>query len=139
MGNEEELWSKQATILKAYGKLGVKKTIAFTHDKDVNCALDYDDSDVLPEGTQTTITRYHITGIEDFAKEMEEKKLGIPKVSLQFELDTSGVTNLIKAEAAVEELYMAEEEVEVDDDEEEEEEEAEGDEEAETETAEESA
>ena len=62
------------------------------------------------------IVRYNITGIEDFAKEMDEKKLGKPKVSLQFQLSESGLTNLIKAEAAVEETYTVEEEVEVDDD-----------------------
>ena len=48
---------------------------------------------------------------------MEEKKLGKPKVSLQFQLSESGLTELIKAEAAVEETYTVEEEVEVDDDE----------------------
>lgn len=48
---------------------------------------------------------------------MEEKKLGKPKISLQFQLSESGLTELIKAEAAVEETYTVEEEVEVDDDE----------------------
>lgn len=61
------------------------------------------------------IERYNVTGIEAFAKEMEEKKLGKPKVSLQFELTHSGITRLVKAEASVEELYTVEEEVEVDD------------------------
>ena len=46
---------------------------------------------------------------------MEEKKLGKPKISLQFQLSESGLTELIKAEAAVEETYTVEEEVEVDD------------------------
>ena len=44
-------WGKHATILKAFGKLGVKKTIAFTHDKDIYCALDYEESEMLPDGT----------------------------------------------------------------------------------------
>ena len=45
-------WGKHATILKAFGKLGVKKTIAFSHDKDIHCALDYEeDAETLPEGT----------------------------------------------------------------------------------------
>lgn len=129
--DEDEPWGKHATILKSFGKLGVKKTIAFTHDKDIHCALDYEESDLLPEGTPLPIIRYDISGVEDFAKEMEEKKLGKPKVSLQFQLSESGLTNLIKAEASVEETYTAEEEVEVDDDDEEEEadseKEAEGD------------
>ena len=50
--NDDAEWSKQATMFKANGKLGVKKTIAFTHDQDVYCALDYEASDVLPVGTE---------------------------------------------------------------------------------------
>merc|ERR1712183_109188 len=126
--SEEEEWSKHATIFKELGKLGVKKTIAFTHDKDVNCALDYEEK--LPEGTSSPVGRYNITGVKEFAKEMEDKGLGKPKVSLQFELSFSGITNIIKAEAAVEETYMAEEEIEVDDDEDTKDPEGENDEES---------
>merc|ERR1712038_694364 len=51
----------------------------------------------------------------------EEKGLSKPKISLQFELSTSGLVQLIKAEGAVEETYTVteEEEVEVDDEEDE--------------------
>ena len=110
-------WSKEATIFKSFGKIGVKKTIAFTHDRDVHCALDYVESDLLPKGSDLALERYNITGVEEFAAEMLEKGLGKPKVSLQFELSSSGIVSLIKAEAAVEEIYTVEEEVEVDDDE----------------------
>lgn len=48
---------------------------------------------------------------------MEEKGLGKPKITLQFEMSQSGLTELIKAEAVVEEKYIVQEEVEVDDDE----------------------
>jgi hypoxia up-regulated 1 len=112
-------WSKKATIFKAFGKVGVKKTIAFTHDTDVHCALDYDTDDeasVLPAGSQTALERYRISGVVAFAKEMADKGLGKPKLSLQFELSASGITALVKAEAAVEETYTVEEEVEVEDD-----------------------
>eukprot|EP00559_Dactyliosolen_fragilissimus_P008936 CAMPEP_0184862262 /NCGR_PEP_ID=MMETSP0580-20130426/6742_1 /TAXON_ID=1118495 /ORGANISM="Dactyliosolen fragilissimus" /LENGTH=937 /DNA_ID=CAMNT_0027360033 /DNA_START=157 /DNA_END=2970 /DNA_ORIENTATION=+ len=114
---EEEAWSKQATIFKANGKLGVKKTIAFTHDQNVACSVDYEDSNLLPIGTGNSVERYSISGIDDFAKEMADKGLSKPKVSLQFELSTSGLTQLVKAEAAVEEIYTVQEEVEVDDEE----------------------
>lgn len=60
--------------------------------------------------------RYNITGVAEFAKEMEEKGLGKPKLSLHFEMTHSGITQLVKAEAAVEETYTVEEEEEVDDD-----------------------
>merc|ERR1712238_653032 len=59
-----------------------------------------------------------VSGISAFAKEMEEKGLGKPKVSLQFELSRSGTTELIKAEALVEEIYTVEVEVELDEEEE---------------------
>lgn len=115
VNEEEEPWGKEATIFKAFGKLGVKKTIAFTHDSDVHCALDYVESDELPKGTELSLERYNITGVREFAAEMNEKGLGKPKVSLQFELSASGIVTLVKAEAAVEETYTVEEEVEVDD------------------------
>ena len=50
--DDDEAWTKKATMFKSFGKVGVKKTIAFTHDKDVHCALDYEESDILPEGTE---------------------------------------------------------------------------------------
>merc|ERR1712071_149040 len=117
---------------KSFGKVGVKKTIAFTHDRDVACALDYEESELLPVGTETALERYNVTGVADFAKEMEEKGLGKPKVSLQFELSTSGITKLVKAEAAVEEMVIIKEEVEVEEDEKEDEKEAKTEETAET-------
>merc|ERR1712176_141687 len=98
--------------------------IAFTHDRDVHCALNYlddddDDDSLLPKGTEKALERYNITGVTEFANDMKEKGLGKPKVSLQFELNSAGLTSLIKAEAAVEETYTVQEEVEIDDDEEE--------------------
>lgn len=117
--NDGNPWGKHATILKAFGKLGVKKTIAFTHDRDIHCALDYEESDTLPEGTPLALDRWNVSGVADFANEMEEKRLGKPKIALQFQLTESGLTALLKAEATVEEIYMVEEEVEVEVDEDE--------------------
>jgi hypoxia up-regulated 1 len=113
--DEEEAWSKQATLFKPWGKIGVKKTIAFTHDKDVQCSLNYVASESLPDGTELALENYNITGVAEFASDMEKKGLGKPKVSLQFEMSQSGIASLVKAEAAVEETYTVEEEVEVDD------------------------
>lgn len=115
--DDEEAWGKKATIFKANSKIGVKKTIAFTHDQDVHCSLDYADPEMLPEGAKKELQRYKISGVAAFAKEMEEKGLGKPKVSLQFELSSSGTTSLVKAEAAVEEKYTVQVEVEVEEDE----------------------
>mmetsp|Transcript_43963 Transcript_43963/g.64586 ORF Transcript_43963/g.64586 Transcript_43963/m.64586 type:complete len:998 (+) Transcript_43963:63-3056(+) len=111
----EKPWEKKATIFKSFGKVGVKKTLAFSQESDVHCTLDYQQTDVLPAGTQLAIERYNITGVAKFAKEMSDKGLGKPKVSLQFELTTGGISKLLKAEAAVEEITIVQEEVEVDD------------------------
>lgn len=112
---EEDVWAKHATIFKLGSKLGVKKTIAFSYDKDVHVEVNYEESETLPIGTGLSIEQYDITGIAEFSKEMADKDLGTPKVSLQFELDTSGLTRLVKAEAVVEEVVMVDEEIEVDD------------------------
>lgn len=110
-------WNKQTTIFKSFGKLGIKKTITFTHEVDCMCQLDYaEDSEhvgLLPEGSERSLIEYSITGIAEFAKKMKDK--GAPKISLQFELSSSGIAHLVKAEASVEETYMAQEEIEVDD------------------------
>ena len=108
-------WSKTATLFKAFGKVGVKKTIAFTHDQDIQCGLDYlADDALLPTGTELALVRYNITGIPEFVLEMQNITQGAkPKISLQFELSPSGIVSLIKAEAAVEEIYTVKEEVTV--------------------------
>jgi len=113
---KEDEWNKHATVFKLGSKLGSKKTIAFSYEKDVHVSIDYEESDSLPIGTGLSIEQYDVSGIAEFAKEMVAKDLGTPKVSLQFELSTSGLAQLIKAEATVEETYMVEEEVEIEDD-----------------------
>lgn len=113
----KDAWSKQANIFKSNGKVGVKKTIAFTQEEDIECHVYYEESEFLPQGTETSIEKYSISGIAEFAKEMSAKKLAAPKVSLQFELSSSGLVKLVKAEAAVEEVYTVTEEVEVDEEE----------------------
>merc|ERR1711966_490551 len=87
----------------------------------VHVELSYEGGPTLPDGTGLSIEKYRVTGIPEMGKEMAEKDLAKPKVALQFEIDTSGLTRLVKAEAVVEEIVMVEEEVEVEDDEEEEE------------------
>jgi hypoxia up-regulated 1 len=98
-------WNKHATIFKIGSKLGGKKTIAFSMDKDVHVQMSYEESETLPEGTGLSIEQYDVAGVAEFAKEMKDKGLeGMPKVSLQFEMSTSGITQLIKAEAVMEEV-----------------------------------
>jgi hypoxia up-regulated 1 len=114
--DKKDPWDKETTIFKSFQKLGIKKTIAFSHDRNVACSLANDNEDkLLPTGTEHELVNYQITGVDEFAKDME--KIGKPKVSLQFELSASGIASLVKAEAVVEETYMGQEEVEVEDEE----------------------
>ena len=117
---EDAEWSKTATIFKSFGKVGVKKTIAFTHSQNIHCGLDYIEHELLPVGTELGLVRYNITGVPEFMSDIHTQynlsSTIKPKISLQFELSTSGLVSLIKAEAAVEETYTVQEEVEVDDD-----------------------
>ena len=66
--------------------MGIKKTIAFSHDSDVSVSVVYEESQYLPPGTGVDIVKYNVTGVEKFAAEMAKKDLGVPKVSMQFEL-----------------------------------------------------
>lgn len=102
----DSIWSKNATLFKRNGKLGIKKTIVFTHDRDVTCMVSYESTDSLPVGTELSIEHHNITGITDFSNEMTGKGLSKPKVSLQFEMSTSGLIRLLKAEAVVEEILV---------------------------------
>merc|ERR1712238_42039 len=103
---EEKEWSKNAVLFASFGRIGIKKSIAFSHNKDVLCSIDYTDSDILPEGTEKAIERYNITGVAAFALEMAAKNLTKPKVNLQLELSSSGIIRLVKAEASCEEMVM---------------------------------
>ena len=97
-------WSKRASLFKEGNKLDTKRTIAFLHDDDIVCNLTYDASELLPPDVEPTLAVYNISGIASFAKEMDDKGLGKPKVHLSFTLDSSGICALTKAEATVEEI-----------------------------------
>jgi len=52
---------------------------------------------------------YNVTGVAKFAKEMEYKGLGTPKVSLSFLMSKSGTVELVEAKATVEEMVEVKE------------------------------
>merc|ERR1712187_378793 len=78
--------------------------------------VSYENAVNLPAGTELSIENHNITGITDFSNEMAGKGLSKPKVSLQFELSSSGLIRLIKAEAVIEETLLETEEILVEDD-----------------------
>eukprot|EP00595_Chromulina_sp_UTEXLB2642_P002829 CAMPEP_0196761474 /NCGR_PEP_ID=MMETSP1095-20130614/726_1 /TAXON_ID=96789 ORGANISM="Chromulina nebulosa, Strain UTEXLB2642" /NCGR_SAMPLE_ID=MMETSP1095 /ASSEMBLY_ACC=CAM_ASM_000446 /LENGTH=901 /DNA_ID=CAMNT_0042111073 /DNA_START=170 /DNA_END=2875 /DNA_ORIENTATION=- len=101
--DSDEVWSKQTIVYPVKSAIpGKTKTVAFPHNKDIACRLEYDESSDLPTGTNPLIAEYNITGIAEFAKETASKGLGVPKIHLSFGLDASGIVTLLKAEATVE-------------------------------------
>ena len=106
-------WKKQTVVFDAWSKLDKSKKIAFHHNRDINCELNYvspgEESVPLPTGTATFLRSFNITGIAKFAKEQAEKgtcggnEKGMPKVHLTFKLDAGGIVRLAKAEATCEE------------------------------------
>ncbi|OQS07494.1 hsp70, partial [Thraustotheca clavata] len=96
-------WVKRAALFGERQKLNVKKSVSFSHSEDVSCTFRYDKPSALPAGVSSIISRYNITGIEEFAKKNADKNLGEPKVTLSFSLDASGLASIVKAEATLEE------------------------------------
>ena len=102
--DDSEVWAKRTPLYGPSSPVPSKtKTVAFHHDKDILCRLEYDvdDERPLPAGTHPVVAVYNITGVAAFAKEAEGKGLGAPKVHLSFVLDASGMVQLTKAEATV--------------------------------------
>lgn len=98
---EEKHWVKRATLFKKNNRLNARKSVSFVHDEDISCTFRYDKPSELPQGVDTIISQFNITGIQAFAQEM--KDIGKPKVSLSFLLDMNGIARIAKAEATVEE------------------------------------
>lgn len=113
-------WKKQTGLYMSKAAVPAKpKTVAFQHDQDIVCRIEYDAStapgdlrgDALPLGTSPLLAVYNITGIAEFAEENSDRGLGPPKIHLSFALDSSGMVFLTKAEATLELPPDKEEEV----------------------------
>uniref|UniRef100_A0AAV1V1S3 Uncharacterized protein n=1 Tax=Peronospora matthiolae TaxID=2874970 RepID=A0AAV1V1S3_9STRA len=96
-------WTKRASLFQETHRLGMRKSVSFTHSKDISCTFRYDKPSMLPMGVSVLIGTFNVTGIEKFAARFADKDLGEPKVSLYFELDSNGIARIVKAEATLEE------------------------------------
>jgi hypoxia up-regulated 1 len=108
---DSKQWVKRASLFSETHRLGLRKAVSFMHTTDIACTFRYDKPSILPEGVNVDIATYKITGIKRFSKDMQEKNLGEPKVTLSFELDSNGIARIAKAEVTVEEEYEVEVEV----------------------------
>ncbi|KAI9910027.1 hypothetical protein PsorP6_011204 [Peronosclerospora sorghi] len=96
-------WMKRASLFSESHRLGMRKSVSFSHSKDISCTFRYDKPSLLPAGVSVQIAKFNVTGIEKFTARMADKSLGDPKVTLSFELDSNGIAQIAKAEATLEE------------------------------------
>lgn len=108
---DSKQWVKRASLFSETHRLGLRKSVAFSHTTDIAATFRYDKPSGLPAGVNVEIGKYQIRGIKNFHEEMKEKNLGEPKVTLSFELDSNGIARIAKAEATLEEEYEVEVEV----------------------------
>ncbi|KAG3098515.1 Heat shock protein 17 [Phytophthora idaei] len=100
---ETKQWMKRAALFSESHRLGLRKSVSFSHSNDLSCTFRYDKPSMLPAGVSVQIAKVNITGVEKFAARMADKNLGEPKVTLSFELDSNGIALIAKAEATLEE------------------------------------
>ncbi|KAE9337282.1 Heat shock protein 17 [Phytophthora rubi] len=100
---ETKQWMKRASLFSESHRLGLRKSVSFSHSNDVSCTFRYDKPSMLPAGVSVQIGKFNITGVEKFVARMADKNLGEPKVTLSFELDSNGIAQIAKAEATLEE------------------------------------
>ncbi|KAI9980623.1 hypothetical protein PInf_009926 [Phytophthora infestans] len=100
---ETKQWMKRAALFSESHRLGLRKSVSFSHSTDISCTFRYDKPSMLPAGVSVQIAKWNVTGVEKFAARMADKKLGEPKVTLSFELDSNGIAQIAKAEATLEE------------------------------------
>merc|ERR1711871_1278808 len=100
--DSKDYWEKQTSVFPAKSPIPSKtKTLAFNHDNDILCRIEYENEDNLTD-MPPLLGIFNITGISEFAQDTVAKGLGIPKVHLSFSFDSSGIVTLSKAEATVE-------------------------------------
>lgn len=99
-------WVKKAALFKRSSRLGAKKVVSFVHEQDFDLVLRYDDEalGLLATGARRVLGHYQISGLTEFAAQMKERELGVPKVTLTFVLNESGTVSIAKVEALVEEV-----------------------------------
>jgi hypothetical protein len=94
-------YERNYVLYKKSDYLGQRKSLSLTYDTNMKIEVYYDSE---PKELLATFT---INGIDDVATNEIAKKEGSskPKVSLSFELNRSGLIQLNKAEAKIEETY----------------------------------
>jgi len=95
--DDEETLDKFATLFRRGNRYGSRKTLSFYTSRPFKIELSYDD-DLLPAGTNPLLETFYF---DNLPTPEQYNFTGKPKVYIQFQLSTSGVIELIKAEAEI--------------------------------------
>lgn len=100
--NEKEaaVDSQIVKIFESNGKVPARKSVTLKRSGDFGVTVFLDD------GKETLLSKFQVTNVEKVLKKVTDKKLAssvTPKVSLTFQLDSSGMVKVSAAEAAVDE------------------------------------
>ena len=95
---------KNVKLFKVGHKIPAKRLLTFKRDEDLTFTVKYDGE--LPPTVPVTIAKYNITGVK---KAMDKYPNGTkPKINVSFRLTRSGLVEVDKAEAAIEEMVEVE-------------------------------
>jgi hypoxia up-regulated 1 len=109
LADDEKPFDKKTGIFKANNRIATRKTVAVSLGRSIQAKLNYKNAEGLPVNTDNNLRVFNVTGIEKVigdeknAKLLEEQS---PRVSLSFVLGNSGLINLAKAEATLEEMVQ---------------------------------
>jgi len=105
-----EQLDKTAQLFKRFSRLVKKKTVTFSHERDFSISLFHENPEQLVASNNAVIANYNITGVEAIitdAKYAAALASGQkPKISISFILDSSGMVELVRAEATLEETIQ---------------------------------
>jgi len=98
---EDAEFSKRATIFKPNTQFKKRKVVHFKHSKSLFVSLFHADDSRLPVGTQPPLDNYNISGVERAIEEYSQKNVTdtVPKLSLSFSVDDTGIIRVSKATA----------------------------------------
>jgi hypothetical protein len=95
---------KNIKLFKIGHKIPAKRLLSFKRDEDLTFTMKYDGE--LPAGTPNIIAQYNITGVP--AAMARYPNASKPKISVSFRLSRSGLVDVDRAEAALEEMVEVE-------------------------------
>ena len=95
----EDSEDTRTTIFRFGKKFGSKRTLSLRQAEPFSFDILYDNTDLLPAGTDPLITRYLVTGILTNSSSLHS--VGTPKVQILFKLNNNGMVEVTKAQAEV--------------------------------------